>query len=552
MGKYKDDPKSRKARTDLWMRIANLFFPLFIIHQGFLVYFGAISRDKYMSDLIFFPLAIVTVALTFYNTLAPVRKGMMNYARTYGLQILVLSIAFSTYGFASPLTPCFVLMLFDAYRILGLQGLTISALIMAFFSAADVYRTVSLHIPSISSVFLFVGAAAFLAAVLIIIVKIQSVRQAVLEQSRTQAETERYRITTLMNNLSQGVLSIDHKGVVRTYNAATLNILDTNDTLNGRHIDEILVVKDEAGNRVNVFDLMNRSRHYYMRDDLFYHYSDDVIRLEVTITPIRAGSSGKDVHTGIEKGFLVLLRDITKQKNLDEERDEFISVVSHELRTPITIAEGTLDNIKTLYDKDLATTDRIKPALTAAHEQIVFLAKMVNDLSTLSRAERGVADSAEPIDVNELCDSLYAESSQQATALGLSFNLDVQPQIGSVNVSRLYLIELLHNFISNAIKYTKKGSITLHAKASSGRVTLSVEDTGIGISKSDQKKIFDKFYRSEDYRTRESRGTGLGLYVATKLARKIDTSITLESRLNHGSTFSITLPLYQPDSDDKE
>ncbi|NLA42942.1 cell wall metabolism sensor histidine kinase WalK [Candidatus Saccharibacteria bacterium] len=551
MGKYKDDPKIRKARTDLWMRIANLFFPLFIIHQGFLVYFGAISRDKYVSDIIFFPLAIIMVALTFYNTLTPVKKGPMRYVRTYGLQILALTIAFTTYGFASPLTPCFVLMLFDAYRILGLKGLTVSALIMAFFSAADVYRTVSLHIPSISSVFLFVGAAAFLAAILIIIVKIQSVRQAVLEQSRAQAETERYRITTLMNNLSQGVLSIDRRGIVRTYNAATLNILDTNDSLNGRHIDEILVVKDNKGDRVNVFELMKRNRHYYMRDDLFYHYSDDVIRLEVSITPIRSGNDVKDLNTGIEKGFLVLLRDVTKQKNLDEERDEFISVVSHELRTPLTIAEGTLDNIKTLYDKNLATTDRIRPALDAAHEQIIFLAKMVNDLSTLSRAERGVSDSAELIDVNELCDSLYAESSQDATAVGLSFNLDVQPQIGNVNVSRLYLVELLHNFITNAIKYTKEGGVTLNAKVIDDHVEFSVQDTGIGISKSDQKNIFNKFYRSEDYRTRESRGTGLGLYVASKLARKIDTTIKLESRLNHGSTFSIRIPLAKQKDKDK-
>ncbi len=552
MGKSAKDPNRRKARTDLWMRIANLFFPLFIIHQGFLVKFGALNQAKYVSDYIFFPLAALLVLLTVYNTLAPVKEGVMKYVRTYGLQLLALTLVFTTYGFASPLTPCFVLMLFDAYRILGLRGLTFSALIMAVFSAADVYQTVSLHIPSTSSVFLFTGAAAFLAAVLFIIVKIQIVRQEVLEYSRAQAETERYRITTLMNNLSQGVLSIDKKGIIRTYNAATLNILDTNDTLSGKHIDEILHVKDDAGNRVNVFELMRRDRYYYVRDDLFYHYSDDVIRLEVSITPIRAGNTTEDDESGISKGFLVLLRDITKQKNLDEERDEFISVVSHELRTPLTIAEGTLDNMKILYEKNLATVERVKPALEAAHEQIIFLARMVNDLSTLSRAERGVADSPEDININELCDSLYVEYSQQATEIGLSFNLDVKPQIGSVHTSRLYLVELLQNFITNAIKYTKEGSITIRAEVKKEMVVLSVIDTGIGMSKTDQKKIYDKFYRSEDYRTRESRGTGLGLYVASKLARKIDTKIELKSRLNHGSTFSIALPLAKPEATSKK
>lgn len=543
MGKSKNNVRERVRRTDTWMRIANLFFVLLIINQGFIVYFGTVTQVKYISDYLFLPLVLPLLAITIYNTLAPVKKNAMRYVRTYGLQFMALTMVFATYGFASPLTPCFVLMLFDSYRILGLRGLTYSGILMTTFSVIDIYRTILLGIPSVASTVTFVGGSVFIAIILIIIIKTQRVRQEVLEQSRLEAETERYRITTLMNNLSQGVLSVDGKGIIRTYNAAALNILDTNDTLNGRHIEEILTVKDENGTVVDIFDTMKRDSHAIMRDDLFYHYADDVIRLEVTITPIRAGNDKKTAHLNMEKGFLVLLRDVTKQKNLDEERDEFISVVSHELRTPLTIAEGTLDNVKTLYDKDLATPERIQPALKAAHEQIIFLAKMVNDLSTLSRAERGVADSPEDIDINDLCDSLYAEYSQQATEVGLSFNLEVEPQIGAVRVSRLYLMELLQNLITNAIKYTKEGSVTLMAKKAGAAAEIAVKDTGIGISKTDQKKIFEKFYRSEDYRTRESRGTGLGLYVSSKLARKIDTTISLKSRLDHGSEFSLSLPL---------
>ena len=109
--------------------------------------------------------------------------------------------------------------------------------------------------------------------------------------------------------------------------------------------------------------------------------------------------------------------------------------------------------------------------------------------------------------------------------------------------SRLYLEELLQNFITNAIKYTTQGSVTIIARSSAGKVMFSVKDTGIGISRSDQNKVFNKFYRSEDYRIRETGGTGLGLYVSTKLARKLHTTIELKSRLNHGSTFSFTLPV---------
>lgn len=167
---------------------------------------------------------------------------------------------------------------------------------------------------------------------------------------------------------------------------------------------------------------------------------------------------------------------------------------------------------------------------------------MVNDLSTLSRAERGVADAPEEIEVRQLINDLYNEYAPQADKKDLQFDLDLSPHLGRVTASPLYLKELLQNFITNAIKYTPKGSVTLRADNTDGKLTFAVRDTGIGIGKSEQKKIFDKFYRSEDYRTRETGGTGLGLYVAAKLAKKLGTSIKLQSRLNHGSTFQFSLP----------
>ena len=113
----------------------------------------------------------------------------------------------------------------------------------------------------------------------------------------------------------------------------------------------------------------------------------------------------------------------------------------------------------------------------------------------------------------------------------------------NVNESRLYLEELLQNFIANAFKYTHQGSVTIIAKRTKVTVRFTVSDTGIGISRSDQNKVFNKFYRSEDYRIRETNGTGLGLYVSTKLAHKLHTQIELKSRINHGSSFSFELPV---------
>ena len=107
---------------------------------------------------------------------------------------------------------------------------------------------------------------------------------------------------------------------------------------------------------------------------------------------------------------------------------------------------------------------------------------------------------------------------------------------------RLYAQEIMQNYITNAIKYTEKGSVTVHAKRREGGVEFSVSDTGIGISKGDQARVFDKFFRSEDFHTRAQNGTGLGLHVTRKLAQLAEAKISLDSQLGKGSTFIIFFP----------
>jgi two-component system sensor histidine kinase ResE len=272
------------------------------------------------------------------------------------------------------------------------------------------------------------------------------------------------------------------------------------------------------------------------REDIVLKYDDnDQIRLGITINPVR------EAH-GAVKSYIFIVEDITKEKSLEEERDEFISVISHELRTPITIVEGSISNAQLLLSRG-AQPAALKQTFDEAHEQIVFLANMVNDLGTLSRAERGVGDTLEPIDVDALAAELHSKYEPRARERKLHFNLDIVGHIGTVNSSPLYLEEVLQNFITNSIKYTQEGSVTLHIRKTDKGILFAVKDTGIGISKTDQKRIFEKFYRSEDYRTRETSGTGLGLYVVQKLAHKLGVTVEVKSRLNHGSTFSFVLPL---------
>jgi signal transduction histidine kinase len=103
--------------------------------------------------------------------------------------------------------------------------------------------------------------------------------------------------------------------------------------------------------------------------------------------------------------------------------------------------------------------------------------------------------------------------------------------------------EILENFVANAVKYTEEGGITVQAEPSAGGgIVFSVKDTGIGISASDQRQLFTKFYRSEDYRTRKTGGTGLGLYLCLELAERLNAKVWCESVINHGSTFFLEVP----------
>jgi len=384
----------------------------------------------------------------------------------------------------------------------------------------------------------YIAIIAVSSILLIHLRSVQTVEHQDLKRTRTKEQLQRGQLVTLINSLNAAIISTSSSGTVRIYNAALLNLLDTNRSLSGKNIDGVLNLYDAKGEPVSIIDLTAKSKKIVERDDLMHRFDDgEEIRLNISCAPIR----GKFAEGSKQyEGYIFILRDITQEKSLEEERNEFISVVSHELRTPITIAEGTISNLQLLLDREDDPT-KLSPALKEAHEQIIYLASMVNDLSTLSRAERGVADEPEEVDVKLLLEELYRRYQPKAAEKQLKLDLDVGHKLSTIFVSRLYIEEILQNFLTNAIKYTQTGTVTLHAKRTKDEVLFSVSDTGIGISKSEQKRVFEKFYRSEDYRTRETSGTGLGLYVVNKLADKLGIDIKVESRLNHGSTFSFVL-----------
>lgn len=358
---------------------------------------------------------------------------------------------------------------------------------------------------------------------------------------------EHERLTSLVNSMADGVIAVDKQARVVIYNGAAMNILNRNDSIEGKHLGTIFHPIDKDGRPVDVKTLINAATTPTTNRDLRLEYDDgSIINLYISIAPVRLGFGASGL-----RGYVMLLRDITREKSLEEERDEFISVASHELRTPIAITEGNISNAQFIAEKSGNLT-QIKQALEEAHNQTLFLAQLVNDLSTLSRAERGkLAVDVEPIDVAALITDILHNYEKEAIAKKLKLTAHIEGITAPLSSSKLYVREILQNFLTNALKYTEQGSITITAKPIERGVLFTVADTGIGISRSDQKRVFQKFFRSEDFRTRKTNGTGLGLYVTAKLAHLLHATIQMESELDKGSRFSVSVPDLPPEPSKK-
>ncbi len=509
-----------------------------------LIIVGVVPSNHFVSTPLALSIAVLWVLVSLLYFIKPLQTTADQAIRLCIMHFFALMMFVFVTGFAQPFAPLFVLLFIASHVYFGRVGLLLSTLSLFLAALADVIIRLP-HTPSIlldNGITVF--AIIFLGYSVIGVVSAQETRRKALVHSQRRERLQYDRILTIINNLTDAAFTTDEKGTILMYNAACLDLLDTNDSLKGKNIGSLFTLTTKDNEPANLLEVLQTTTRATRRDDLNHSYSDgESIRLEITAAPIRSNYSLTKRRDELG-GYILIMRDVTKQKSLEEERDEFISVVSHELRTPITIVEGTLSNLQVLTSRPEPPAPTVlKKTIDTAHNQVLYLAKMVNDLSTLSRAERGVADAPEEIEVKTLLHDMHQRYEKEAQQRGLHLNLDLEHSLGKVNVSRLYLEELLQNFITNAIKYTNEGTVTIIGKRKKHSVELSVKDTGIGISRTDQTKIYNKFYRSEDYRIRETSGTGLGLYVSTKLAHKLGTKINLKSRINHGSTFSFELPV---------
>lgn len=530
------------------VRFAELLNPIILFTYGFLISKGIIYSSFKVNVVGLYILMSIWMIVGLWAFFVPTKQRIGLIVRNVMYHLLFGAYLIFVVGLSSFIAGGLVALTLSAYVLSPKKGALLSNALLVVIALLDVFIFNSSNPTILLSDLFTVIVVLSVGSTCVSIFQTQKVSQDAINTSKTNESLQRDRILAIVNNLADAVLSIDIEGVIRIYNAASLNLLDTNSSLSGRHIDELLPLTNQKNESVSLFKEIQLSKSVVRREDLNYRFGDgEKIRLEITYAPIRSTNS-RLAKGEVRDGYVVIMRDITKVKSLEEEHDEFISVTSHELRTPITIAEGTISNVQVMLEHPDITKEMLKDAVKTAHEQIIYLANMVNDLTTLSRAERDAADKAEDIDVTELAHNLHDKYVADAKAKRLHLDLDLSPKLDFVYASRLYLEELLQDFMTNAIKYTQKGNITIIFSQRHGKITFAVKDTGIGISRTDQSKIFNKFYRSEDYRTRETSGTGLGLYIATKLSQKLGTQIRLTSRLNFGSTFSFSLPVKSDDN----
>jgi PAS domain S-box-containing protein len=354
-----------------------------------------------------------------------------------------------------------------------------------------------------------------------------------LEKLRDENEIEQSRLFALINSLQDAAAVVDGSGKIMLSNLAMQELVGKPTGLIGENLKRILPLRHINKAHFDWSEVFRKT--IQRRRDLVLIDKAGDIDLDISVTPVNLEKIGNI-------NFILVARDITKEKSLDQQREEFISVASHELRTPLTIIEAAVSQV--LLDKKLASQHKM--ILDQAHRNTVFMGELVKELTTLSRAQNdSIPITIQPVNARPMLDRLVADFAAAAKEKHLALTAEVKPDTPSVLSTEHHIEEILRNFINNALKYTPKGGIEITAEpASEDGVLFKVKDTGIGISKADIKRLFTKFYRAEDYRTRETGGTGLGLYLCLELAERIDGKVWCTSTLNEGSVFHLEVPPY--------
>jgi len=242
-------------------------------------------------------------------------------------------------------------------------------------------------------------------------------------------------------------------------------------------------------------------------------------------------------------GVVTVLRDITREREIAQAKNEFISIVAHELRTPMTSIKGYTDLI--LKKAVGPLTEAQENFLRVVKSNVDRLAALVSDLLDISRIEAGrVKLNLQPLRLEEITRDVVSTLERAIHERNLTIEVNIPQDLPWVRGDRDRLVQVLTNLLSNAYQYTEAGGhITVSLHRRDGMVQVDVTDTGIGIAPEDQERIFERFFRADHELVRRQSGTGLGLPIVKSIVEMHGGRIWVKSELGKGSTFSFTLPI---------
>jgi two-component system, OmpR family, phosphate regulon sensor histidine kinase PhoR len=254
----------------------------------------------------------------------------------------------------------------------------------------------------------------------------------------------------------------------------------------------------------------------------------------ITVAAVRAGDT---------TGAVVVLHDITELRRLERVRRDFVANVSHEFRTPLTAIQGFAETLLAGAIDDSVNRTRF---LEIILEHSRRLARLTEDLLVLSKMDADRLElEIQQLRVSQLIDSCLETAQRRAAEKDLRISVNMPEGLPDIAGDRRRLAEVLQNLLDNAIQYTlPSGRITLSAQPKGEEMILTVSDTGIGIPKADQPRIFERFYRVDVARSREAGGTGLGLAIAKHLVEVHGGRLWVDSEVGQGSHFHFSVPLF--------
>lgn len=347
------------------------------------------------------------------------------------------------------------------------------------------------------------------------------------ENHRREVDQITAQQEALFNSVVQGVLLLDPQGRVRMANRALVRLFGSENDLRGRTVIEAL-------------------RHHQIQE-LAHRLRDEgcpvTEEIDLPGPPARhvevTGTTVTD-REGCRHGMVLMFQDLTRLKQLEETRREFVANVSHELRTPLSMIKGYVETLIDGAKDDPAVLTRFLETIRKHSDRLTFL---IEDLLTLSSLESGaLALNLRPVDLKGLVDETLEDLKSLAAERRVSLRNQVQaPLLVQADSDRLG--QVLHNLLDNALKYGRSpGQIEIAALArENGQVEVRVQDDGPGIPPEAVERIFERFYRVDRARSRNQGGTGLGLAIVKHIVQSHGGEVWARSVPGEGATFHFTL-----------